>query len=468
MFLDKTTLVYVELFIQLFVFLIYSGLFIVFFRKPGIAIFFIASLISLTLLIVEIPLHNAEINIMPVIHFRLIFRVLAIFEGVLQYCKIGHFRKRILFYLLFIALLLTSAILTQTHLFLRIGIHDSLISILLVLSSSFLIYRKKGAEKLLNSVIAFFLLQFVVILLIRLILNITGHIDNVMTHFTLSIVFISGFLAHVGMAFGLTISILYTLNQKSIELGEMNKYTLWTVGHDLRLPLYSFQKIFDRLDQGDLDIAGLQQFKDSFQAIKPVLIESRNVLNNLQALGMRYQEKVQINWEVVSLQQLITQVLNSLDFMIVEKGISIKTNVDDIALLADPNMITVVLTNLIKNAIEHAAFQGKREVYIFSQVQSKKALISIKNAVNSDFFKHHSQFKKSIKLPFSFKSNGEDRLGIGVKISQFFLTKHHSKITMRSIDKAVVFSFSLDRYRSTRKNNRQLGQWKKEDVQWNE
>lgn len=139
------------------------------------------------------------------------------------------------------------------------------------------------------------------------------------------------------------------------EANETKATILGVIGHDLRAPLgaimsYSSKLIANAKPSTDTHSTTLQLN----QATKKAFF----MMDGLMQWVSIQKEALSPQKQSFQLQELIQQVMEPLQILIDSDGQKVDLQLDSITLISDPDLLQVILRNLITNAIKHNAYQG--------------------------------------------------------------------------------------------------------------
>ena len=158
---------------------------------------------------------------------------------------------------------------------------------------------------------------------------------------------------------------LLKLQLSEKELKEINSFKdkLFTIiAHDLRGPLASLKGIVDLINEGDID---LENTKDIFFALGKQLNSNFLLLNNLLNWSSNQIKKREFKIENVLLFQKINDILTSIEPFSIGKNIKININIpSDFVVRFDVEVLTIVLRNIIINAIKYTLKNGSVNIYL--------------------------------------------------------------------------------------------------------
>lgn len=225
---------------------------------------------------------------------------------------------------------------------------------------------------------------------------------------------------------------LQKLNQEKTKI-------LSILGHDLRSPLNSITTVLNVLANYPLP----EEHRLRLQ--KELLDTTRNtseMLLNLLSWSSEQMQGIEPKLMAVNVQMVLQKVLENQRLIAQSKEIKLTTDIDHgIYVLADYNMLEVVLRNLINNAIKFTAPMGV--VTITASKSEDCCLISIRDTgIGMSEEQMSSLFTMDIHSTYG--TNNEKGIGLGLVLCKDFMDMQGGKIWVESeVGKGSVFQLSL-------------------------
>ncbi len=237
-------------------------------------------------------------------------------------------------------------------------------------------------------------------------------------------------------------------SEKKLKKANDTKDTFFSIiAHDLRSPFNTMLGFIQLLNQSFDDIDKSIQ-KQYLNIIEQSAKNTYNLLEDLLLWSNTQSGKIE--FEPVLLD-LYTHIDNSLELLIntaKEKNISINQNVSkDIFLYADKEMLSVVVRNLITNAIKFTNEGG--EINIYSKINhaepaNKFVEITVEDNGNGI---HDDTLQKLFQIDQKVSTKGtenEQGTGLGLVLCKEFIEKHEGTIRVESeVEKGSKFIFTL-------------------------
>jgi signal transduction histidine kinase len=220
------------------------------------------------------------------------------------------------------------------------------------------------------------------------------------------------------------------LEKKAEELEQTNetKNKLFSVvAHDLRAPLISIQNYLELLTEYNLS-------KEDKQTMEHDLLEKTKntgqMLSNLLSWTMNQMDGVSVNLEELPLNEISGPVLQLQQSIASEKMITLKNEIDSSAhIVADANMLQLVLRNPLSNAIKFTPAGG--EVTVGSELHGDDWLILVRDS-GVGIPDEYKASIFSLKMKSTFGTKNEKGAGLGLILCKEFTELQNGKIWFES------------------------------------
>jgi two-component system sensor histidine kinase/response regulator len=218
--------------------------------------------------------------------------------------------------------------------------------------------------------------------------------------------------------------------QKAAELyisNQTKNKLLSILAHDLRSPLSSIQNYLEVLSEYDID----ESEKKNIQA--DLLKETKNtqqMLSNLLSWGKSQMGGVVVNLSEINLKETLMPGLLSQQSMAIEKGIELENDVSDlIFVLADSDMLQLIIRNLINNAIKFTPEKGK--ISISAKPEGDSCIIAIDDNGNGIPYQMQADLF-SLKAKSTYGTRREKGIGLGLAMCKEYTEIQNGKIWFKS------------------------------------
>ena len=228
--------------------------------------------------------------------------------------------------------------------------------------------------------------------------------------------------------------------KKERQIDEMRQNLLANVSHDLKTPIAIIQGYAEGLRE---NISESQEDREFYSS---VIIEEADRMNKLvrQILSLSQLElgKIKPEIETMEISSYIDITIGKFSLMFKEKGINIESKAEKCMILADSNMLSQVLVNLITNAADHTKRNGN--IIITTEQKEKKLHINVFNEgepiPEDELDKIWLSFYKRDKA----RTGSYGGTGIGLTIVKTIMEAHKNKFGVFNDENGVNFWFELD------------------------
>jgi PAS domain S-box-containing protein len=217
-----------------------------------------------------------------------------------------------------------------------------------------------------------------------------------------------------------------THSEKLADIGEMTTYIL----HQMKSPLNSIKM--------NIDMMGIFKGKKDAREKSLKLIQKEvNRLSKMMKEVMQYSRTSSIKPAKVSVQEIVSEIENSLQPLLREKSISFINELEDKKIIADNDSIITVFYHLIENSIEAIKDGGK--IILSSKYDKAKNKLRVYIEDNGSGI---ASPDKIFQPFFTTKRNGT---GLGLSIIKNILSQNNSDIRLtRSEPGRTTFELIFD------------------------
>ncbi len=208
---------------------------------------------------------------------------------------------------------------------------------------------------------------------------------------------------------------------------ETKNKLLSILAHDLRSPLGSIQNYLEILSELNLGEAERQSFEAS------LLNETKNtqqMLSNLLLWSKTQMEGVTVNLLPVNLKESVLPAIRVQQSLAVEKKIKIEENINkSIMVLADRDMLQLVIRNLVNNAVKFTESGG--QIGIDAKIQDGFCLITISDTGKGIPYEMQKDLF-SLAIKSTFGTQNEKGVGLGLSLCKEFTELQNGTIRFES------------------------------------
>jgi signal transduction histidine kinase len=232
---------------------------------------------------------------------------------------------------------------------------------------------------------------------------------------------------------------------KNSELQDLNTAKdkfISVIAHDLKTPAANIESLSTIIK----DCYDNPNEKEDVKTCIDMLLESAKAHNKLLA-NLLDMSKIQLgstqyNPEQLDMRKLVNEVLEQTKLQAHQKHISQINQVDEYFTMADKNMITTVIRNIVVNAIKFTNAGGK--VVISSEKKNTELVISIADTgVGISDSKKSSIFNADYNKSTIGTAN-ESGTGLGLLLCKEYVERNKGRIWFESeVGKGTTFFFTL-------------------------
>jgi signal transduction histidine kinase/ligand-binding sensor domain-containing protein len=219
------------------------------------------------------------------------------------------------------------------------------------------------------------------------------------------------------------------------------------LSHDLRSPLTTLQGYLNLLIQS-YDSFSKEEIRTMAEKIKNSVSNSLDLLDNILYWSLSQMGSINYNPKKVNVATLVNKTVTLYALFAENKKIELRSEVTDkYVVLADENMMLLIIRNLVSNALKYTQIGGK--VIIKAYPEEDYIGISVSdNGVGIEENIFGSLFEKD----FSFSTRGtqnEKGTGLGLYLCKEFAELNHGQLTVASKKgEGSTFTLFLKEYKS--------------------
>lgn len=221
------------------------------------------------------------------------------------------------------------------------------------------------------------------------------------------------------------------LQERTEELTKVNDVKdqlLSVLSHDLRTPLSSLKGVVFLIREGVFEE---KDINTALNEIDYQLQQGINTLSNYLQWAQNQRDGITANIEELSLKPFVDDAINEIEKSALTKGVVIDNRLQNSTLvLADEQLLRVVLRNLLSNAIKYVS-EGDKIIIDLTEHKNTIELIiedtgmGIPEDEKENLFKPFSKIKQGTK--------GEKGTGLGLSITKDFCEKMNGQIRFESV-----------------------------------
>lgn len=233
------------------------------------------------------------------------------------------------------------------------------------------------------------------------------------------------------------------ISESNQSLQDDNKFKnrlLSIVSHDIKSPLIALHNFLLLLNAGELTK------KEQEEIIGETMAKTEATLNMVEdLLQWTKQQLTNTPAEVkpINFYELVTQVLTLFDSTAKEKEVEIRpTCARDLIIYSDPNILKMLIRNLISNSLKFTPKRGQIEIGILKT--EGDFTISVQDTGNGIPESEHSKIFNDERIHTTLGRNKESGNGLGLKLCKYFIEKNKGRIWFDSrVNAGTTFFVNL-------------------------
>jgi signal transduction histidine kinase len=230
-------------------------------------------------------------------------------------------------------------------------------------------------------------------------------------------------------------------NEELVKLNQTKEKLFSIIAHDLRLPIGSLKSALMLFNS---QIINKEDFSKLAGELTLQVDALHNNLDNLLHWSHSQLNGINATPERFTLQPVILQTLSLLSGNLQQKQLKVEQHINDnLMVYADVNHVTLILRNLLTNAIKFSHSGDSIEVHASTVANNQIAITITDYGVGMDTEKHNSLFKPNPMNSVSGTKN-EKGTGLGLNLCKEFVQKNNGTISVIStLGKGSSFTITL-------------------------
>lgn len=218
---------------------------------------------------------------------------------------------------------------------------------------------------------------------------------------------------------------------KELEKLNTNKDRLFSIiAHDLRSPFNYLLNVVEILDESFEELP-LEDIKRYLKEFKLTTKNIYNLLENLLTWAHLQRGTIRLKISSFNLKEFIEHILIIFEKIALRKNISFDIKINqDIMLNADPDLMNIVVRNLISNAIKFTPPNGK--ILIESYEENNAVGIIVKDSGTGMTEEKLNDLFKIEKVKSEKGTEGEKGSGLGLILIKEIMDMHNGNIKIKS------------------------------------
>ena len=231
-------------------------------------------------------------------------------------------------------------------------------------------------------------------------------------------------------------------SERALTLEKLNaeKDKLFSIiSHDLKIPLSSIQQYLDLLSHMEIDCKDRKWIEAN---LLKATTNTQELLTNLLQWSKNQLDGTDIHLSLINLKTNLKKALDVIQIVAQTKDIKLNISIaDDIVVFADPDMLQLIIRNLLHNAIKFTPKGGIVDI-LASTFDNKCIIKIIDNGVGMNKTAQEKVF--SLKIKSTYGTDSENGTGLGLVLCKEYTELQGGKIWFSSEENVgSVFYLSL-------------------------
>lgn len=225
------------------------------------------------------------------------------------------------------------------------------------------------------------------------------------------------------------------------------------VSHELRTPLTSIQGYVEMLLEEVEETPGAERQREFLDAILKSARRMGRLTDDLLALARVESGERRIRPQPIAVSVLIEECLEAVSGLLKEKGgtLAIAGDPPEVDVLADPDTILQIMSNLIENALNYgrgtdgwAVIEISAALLPFSEDRLPEVMIKVRDFGAGIASEHQDRLFERFYRVDKARSRESGGTGLGLAIAQHLVEAHRGRIWVESeLGKGSSFLFTL-------------------------
>jgi two-component system sensor histidine kinase/response regulator len=227
------------------------------------------------------------------------------------------------------------------------------------------------------------------------------------------------------------------------KLNESKDIFFSILAHDLKSPVGNIKNLLELIltEESDFDQENLRHF---LTLLVKQSTAAYNILDNLLVWANSQRDSVEFTPKEQKLNLAISNNIELLENMANKKGITISNETsDNIIAVYDQPLISIVVRNLLANAIKYTSEKGSITINVAQDEQSQ-ITVSVTDTGTGISNERIGKLFDESQFETTYGTEKEKGSGLGLKLCKHFIKQHKGKIWVESeLGKGSSFKFTI-------------------------
>jgi PAS domain S-box-containing protein len=235
-----------------------------------------------------------------------------------------------------------------------------------------------------------------------------------------------------------------TIQEQNTELQKVNTdkdIFISILAHDLKNPFNALMG-FSTLLVENVRKYSIERIEAQLKLINENSRRAYNLLEDILFWTQAQSGKIPFEPTKVNFREICAEAVDNIQLSAINKNIRVEIDIQEIQLVADKNMLTTIMRNLLTNAIKFTNNEGN--IIITAVISGEYAVVSVIDdgiGMNKRHVGELFDFTRKVTTPGTV---GEAGTGFGLLLCKEFVGKHGGKIWVESeLNKGSAFRFTI-------------------------
>lgn len=216
------------------------------------------------------------------------------------------------------------------------------------------------------------------------------------------------------------------------------------ISHDLKNPIHGFKALIDEY-VNSFDSLDINDFREVFDVLQKSSTNLSNMLNDLLTWTNFQRGTISYNPEEHDLHFLVEQIVEQMNLQAQNKSIGLRNEIPaDTFVFADPNLVQLVMRNLVNNSIKFTPSNGFITIFCSVDTQNSLVKVSVSDTGVGIPEENLAELFKLNKGTTTLGTNQEKGTGLGLVLVKEAIELNRGSISVESkLGKGTTFTFTL-------------------------
>ncbi len=216
------------------------------------------------------------------------------------------------------------------------------------------------------------------------------------------------------------------------------------ISHDLKNPIHGFKALIDEY-MNSFDSLDMNDIREIFEVLQKSSTHLSSMLNDLLIWSNFQRGAISYNPQELDLYFLAQQIVEQMNLQAQNKSIGLRNDIPQgTYVFADPNLVQLVLRNLVNNSIKFTPSQGYITIFSTEDVENSIVNVSVQDTGVGIPEENLNEIFKLNKSTTTLGTNQEKGTGLGLVLVREAIELNRGTLSVQSkVGKGTTFTFTL-------------------------